>query len=314
MIKKMKTTIISILFFFFIHLNFSLGEKVSIIYVIENDPITNVAISNEIKYLLLINKKLNEVSKEDMVQYASKSILREKIKEVELKKYYKFGENNKIVDQNLNSFMQRLNITNNDIFNNLINEIGLSKEFIKKKIEIEFLWNQLIVQLYANKVSVDKDELKNKLKKKINSSSNLLMEYLLYEITFSSNTMEDFRKEYAKIKKSIEEIGFESTANIFSNSPSANLGGKIGWVNENQLSENIINNISQLNLGEHSNPIKVASGNLILMVKDKREGKNNLSLEDELEKAVLYETNKQFNQYSSIYFKKVELNTKIYEK
>ena len=314
MIKKMKTTIISILFFFFIHLNFSLGEKVSIIYVIENDPITNVAISNEIKYLLLINKKLNEVSKEDMVQYASKSILREKIKEVELKKYYKFGENNKIIDQNLNAFMQRLNITNNDIFNNLINEIGLSKEFIKKKIEIEFLWNKLIVQLYGDKVSIDENKLKNELEKKINSSSNLLKEYLLYEITFSPSTMEDFKKEYEKIKKSIEEIGFESTANIFSNSSSAKLGGKIGWVNENQLSKSIINNIQNLNLGEYSKPVNISSGNIILMIKDKREIKNNLSLEDELKKEISHEADKQFTQYSSIYFKKVELNTKIYEK
>ena len=166
MIKKVKTTIISILFFFFIHSNFSLAEKVFIIYVVENDPITNVEINNEIKYLLLINKKLNEVSKEDMVQYASKSILKEKIKEIELKKYYKLGENNKIVDQNLNKFMQRLNITNNDTFYNLINEIGLSKEFIKKKIEIEFLWNQLIVQFYGNKISIDENKLKNELKKK----------------------------------------------------------------------------------------------------------------------------------------------------
>ena len=281
MTKRIKTTITSILFFFFINANFSLAEKVSIIYVIENDPITNVAISNEIKYLLLINKKLNEVSKEDMVQYATKSILKEKIKEIELKKYYKFGENNKIIDQNLNTFIQRFNITNNDIFYDLINEIGLSKEFIKKKI---------------------------------NSSSNLLMEYLLYEITFSPNTMEDFRKEYAKIKKSIEEIGFESTANIFSNSSSAKLGGKIGWVNENQLSKSIINNIQNLNLGEYSESINIPSGNIILMIKDKREIKNKLSLEDELKKAISQETNKQFTQYSSIYFKKVELNTQIYEK
>ena len=50
------------------------------------------------------------------------------------------------------------------------------------------------------------------------------------------------------------------------------------------------------------------------MIKDKREIKNNLSLEDELKKAISQETNKQFTQYSSIYFKKVELNTKIYEK
>ena len=314
MTKIIKTTITSILFFFFIHANFSLAEKVSIVYVIENDPITNVAISNEIKYLLLINKKLNEVSKEDMVQYATKSILKEKIKEIELRKYYKLGENNKIVDQNFNKFMQRLNITNNDIFYDLINEIGLSKEFIKKKIEIEFLWNQLIVQFYADKISIDEDKLKNKLKKKINSSSNLLMEYLLYEITFSPNTMEDFRKEYAKIKKSIEEIGFESTANIFSNSSSAKLGGKIGWVNENQLSKSIINNIQNLSLGKYSESINVPSGHIILMIKDKREIKNNLSLEDELKKAISQETNKQFSQYSSIYFKKVELNTQIYEK
>ena len=314
MIKKIKTTITSILLFFFIETNLSLAEKVSIIYVIENTPITNVAINNEIKYLLLINNKLNAISKRDMVQYATKSILKEKIKEIELKKYYEFGKNNKIIDQNLSTFMQRLNITDNNLFDNLINEIGLSKEFIKKKIEIEFLWNQLIVQLYANKVSVDKDELKNKLKKKINSSSNLLKEYLLYEITFSPNTMEDFKKEYKKIKKSIEEIGFESSANIFSNSSSAKLGGKIGWVNENQLSKSIINNLQNINLGEYTEPINIPTGNIILLIKDKREIKNNLSLEDELKKAISQETNEQFTQYSSIYFKKVELNTKIYEK
>ncbi len=314
MIKKIKKKTISILFFFFISINFSLAEKVSIIYIVENSPITNVAISNEIKYLLLINEKLNQISKEDMVQYATKSILKEKIKEIELKKYYEFGKNNKIIDQNLKTFMKRLNITDNNLFDNLINEIGLSKEFIKKKIEIEFLWNQLIVQLYANKIIVDKDELRNKLKKKISSSSNLLKEYLLYEITFSPNTMEDFKKEYEEIKKSIEEIGFESSANIFSNSSSAKLGGKIGWVNESQLSKSIISNLQNLNLGEYTKPINIPTGNIILMIKDKREIKNNLSLEDELKKAISKETNEQFTQYSSIYFKKVELNTKIYEK
>ena len=98
--------------------------------------------------------------------------------------------------------------------------------------------------------------------------------------------MEDFKKEYEKIKKSIEEIGFESSANIFSNSSSAKLGGKIGWVNENQLSKSIIKNIQNLNLGEYSEPINIPSGNIILMIKDKREIKNNLSLEDELKKAI----------------------------
>ena len=314
MIKKIKTIITSILFFFFIQINLSLAEKVSIIYVIENTPITNVAINNEIKYLLLINEKLNAISKKDMVQYASKSILREKIKEIELKKYYIFGKNNEIIDQNLNLLMQKLNITDANTFNNLITKIGLTKEFIKKKIEIEFLWNQLIIQFYGDKVAIDENKLRNELKKKIESNSNLLNEYLLYEILFSPNTMEDFKKKHEEIKKSIQEIGFESSANILSNSTSAKNDGKIGWVNENQLSKNIINNINKLNLGEYSDPINVSNGSIILMVKDKREIKSNLSLEDELKKVISHERNKKFNQYSSIYFKKIELNTKIYEK
>ena len=136
----------------------------------------------------------------------------------------------------------------------------------------------------------------------------------MYEITFSPRTKEDFKNENVKIKKSIEEIGFESSANIFSNSSSAKLGGKIGWVNESQLSKSIITNINNLNLGEYSDPIIVPNGYIILMIKDKREIKNNLSLEDEVKKAILEETNKQFNQFSSIYYKKIELNTKIYEK
>ena len=45
-----------------------------------------------------------------------------------------------------------------------------------------------------------------------------------------------------------------------------------------------------------------------------KENKKELSLENQLEKAILMERNKQLNQFSSIYFKKVELNTKINEK
>ena len=179
--------------------------------------------------------------------------------------------------------------------------IGSKKILLKQMLRLNY--NFKINEILFNDIN----------KVKINNK-NLLNEYLLYEILFAPNTMKDFKKEHEKIKKSIEEIGFESSANIFSNSSSAKLCGKIGWVNENQLSKSIINNIQNLNLGEYSEPINVPSGNIILMIKDKREIKNKLSLEDELKKAISQETNKQFTQYSSIYFKKVELNTQIYEK
>ena len=99
---------------------------------------------------------------------------------------------------------------------------------------------------------------------------------------------------------------------------SSELSSFCGFLNTpkayNNPIKNIINNINKLNLGEYTDPITVASGSIILMVKDKKEIQSKLSLEDELKKAISMEQNKQFNQYSSIYFKKVELNTKIYEK
>ena len=314
MINKIKLIINSILIFFILQTNVIASEKISIIYVVENIPITNVAINNEIKFLLLINQKLSEISKKDMVQYASKSIIKEKIKEIEIKKYYKLGTSNQLINRNINQLMKKLGISDGDEFNNLISKIGLNKEFINKKIEIEILWNQLIYQFYNDKIIIDENKLKNNLKKKISKKINSLKQYLLYEILFSANTIKEFENEYDKIKKSINEIGFESTANIFSNSKSAMYGGKIGWVNENQLSKIIIDNINKLNLGEYSDPINVPNGKMILMIKDKREIKNNLSLEEELKKSIVNETNKQFTQYSRIYFKKIELDTKVYEK
>ena len=314
MINKIKLIINSILIFFILQTNVIASEKISIIYVVENIPITNVAINNEIKFLLLINQKLSEVSKKDMVQYASKSIIKEKIKEIEIKKYYKLGTSNQLINRNINQLMKKLGISDGDEFNNLISKIGLNKEFINKKIEIEILWNQLIYQFYNDKIIIDENKLKNNLKKKISKKINSLKQYLLYEILFSANTIKEFENEYDKIKKSINEIGFESTANIFSNSKSAMYGGKIGWVNENQLSKIIIDNINKLNLGEYSDPINVPNGKIILMIKDKREIKNNLSLEEELKKSIVNERNKQFAQYSTIYFKKIELDTKVYEK
>ncbi len=314
MINKIKLIINSILIFFILQTNVITSEKISIIYVVENIPITNVSINNEIKFLLLINQKLSEISKKDMVQYASKSIIKEKIKEIEIKKYYKLGTTDQLINRNIDQLMKKLGISDGDEFNKLISKIGLNKEFINKKIEIEILWNQLIYQFYNDKIIIDENKLKNDLKKKISKKINSLNQYLLYEIVFSANTIKEFENKYDEIKKSINEIGFESTANILSNSKSAMYGGKIGWVNENQLSKIIIGNINKLNLGEYSDPINVPNGKMILMIKDKREIKNNLSLEEELKKLIAYETNKQFTQYSSIYFKKIELDTKVYEK
>ena len=303
-----------LIFVFFISSNKSFSQKVSIIYVVENTPITNIEINNEINYLLLINQELRKIDKKSLVQYASKSILKEKIKEIEVKKYFEFGQNHKIINGNLNKLMSSLNIKNENEFNKLLAELNLSRNFLSKKIEIELIWNRLIYEMYKDKITINEEKIKKNLEININDQSNKIDEFLLYEILFSPNTTSDLEIELSKIKKSINDVGFENTANIFSVSSSSKFGGKIGWVNKNHLSKTIIDTIQKLDLGMYSDPINVPTGKLILMIKDKRKVENNLSLEEELSKIITAEKNKQLNQFSSIYYKKVELDTEIYEK
>ena len=65
---------------------------------------------------------------ESLVMYASKSIIREKIKEIEILKYFKFGLNDEIVDQNLFKLISSLGINNISEFEKQIKNLNLSKK------------------------------------------------------------------------------------------------------------------------------------------------------------------------------------------
>ena len=301
------------IFFFAYTLNLY-AEKITIVYTVENDPITSVEIKNEIIYLKLINKEIESMDDESLVIYASKSILREKIKEQELLKYFKFNMNNELVLQNLQKLISSMGLNNENELKIVLKDTNLNLNFIKKKIEIELLWNRLIYEKYKDKLSINEDKIKENLKLKIKNEKQEIEEYQLSEILFNTTSKTMELEEIQKIKKSIDEIGFENTASIYSVSNTAGMGGNIGWLAETQLSENILEIIQNLNVGEISKVIDAPAGKLILFLKNKRKTKKELSLENQLEKAILMERNKQLNQFSSIYFKKVELNTKINEK
>ena len=309
-------SITKILFFFifFIYSNNSSSNTITIIYTVDNNPITNVEINNEIIYLKLLSEELRNMDNEALVVYAAKSILREKIKEIEVLKYFKFGLNNEVVNQNLIELISSLGIKDLSEFETEIKNLNLTKEFVKKKIEIEILWNQIIFNKYKDKLSIDEEKIKKNLIESLKNLKDEVEEYYLYEILFSPTSTSKIEEDQEKIKKSISEIGFENTARIFSISTSATNGGSIGWIKKNQLSKQLMNKLENLDNLEISDLIDVPGGKLIIMIKDRRKSKVKISFEDEYKKALMMERNKQLNQFSSIYFKKVELNTVINEK
>ena len=135
------------------------------------------------------------------------------------------------------------------------------------------------------------------------------------EIVFNIKLDEDnnIDNTFLKIKKSINNIGFANTANIFSISGSAKNGGKIGWINELQISEKIKRNIKDLKINQISKPINIGNGYLLIKINDKKEFKQEINIDEQLKKLTIQEKNRQLNNFSIIFFKKLKKNIEIYE-
>ena len=170
-----------------------------------------------------------------------------------------------------------------------------------------------IYQKFSNRIEIDEQKIKNKINKYI-LNKNKQNTYLISEILFTAENYEDLKKKYEKINKSILEEGFENTAIIYGVSDSAKLGGKIGWVNESQLNKVIKNEIMNLNVNEHTKPITIPGGFLIIKLNDKKKDRVEIDFDQELSKQISNEKDYQLQQFYEIYFKKIKKNSIISEK
>jgi peptidyl-prolyl cis-trans isomerase SurA len=170
------------------------------------------------------------------------------------------------------------------------------------------LWNQLIFSKYNQNVKINKQFIKNNLLKKEKQK-----EFLISEILFNINENENLNEKFTIIDNSIKQINFSQTALAFSISDTANKGGKLGWVTESILSEKIFKRLSNLKIGEHTKPILVPGGFLILKLLDYRELIKNFDIDKEVNKIVKEKTNQQLNRFSNIYFNKVKKDILINE-
>ena len=277
-----------------------------IIYNIENEIITNVDIKREFKYLIALNNSIKELKKEKILNISNESIIREKVKKIEILKNFKEIK----IDEDyyktlLGNIYSRLNLKSVSEFEIYLKDYDLKISDIKTKITIDALWNQLIFQKYNSKVTINETELKKKILKNSKIHSK---EYQLSEIIFEVTGKDEIDKRYNEIVKSISEIGFENSAATYSFSESAKIGGDIGWINENSLNDNIKESIHNLKIGETSEPIILSNGILILKLINSKSSEITINIESELKKAIIYERNRQLNQYSKIYYNKIKKN------
>jgi peptidyl-prolyl cis-trans isomerase SurA len=253
-----------------------------------------------------LNNSLKELDQEKILNISNESIIREKIKKIEISKNFKeIKLNEDYLALLLKNIYSRLNLKSINEFEIYLKDYDLKISDIEKKITIDALWNELIIKKYSSKVVINETVLKEELLKNSKIESK---EYQLSEIIFEVKNKEEIEKKYKEVVKSINEIGFENSAATYSFSDSAKIGGDIGWINENSLNNNIRKNISSLKVGEFTKPIILSNGILILKLMDIKNSETAIDIENELKKAINYERNRQLNQYSKIYYNKIKKN------
>ena len=278
---------------------------------IDNEIITSHDIEKEINYLKALNPRLSQIDNEELFKIAKKSSMRELIKKKEILRYKELKLQNSQIDNVLNNLIQDLNLENKNQLKDYIKNFNLSIEDLKRKIEIENEWKNLIYSRYIKAVKIDKKRLINKIEKI--SKERFFEEYNLSEIVFSNQNKVTLDEIFKDIRKSIEVNGFENTANIYSISESSKVGGKIGWVRKSVLSDQIIKKLNNLKTGDYSTPLQIDNNFFIFKINEVRRIQVEIDKKKELDKMVLIETSKQLDKFSNIFFNKIKLNSKISE-
>ena len=309
MIKK--TILLIALVFFFSYKG--LFADIKIIASVDNEIITNHDMEKESSYIQILNPNFIQLDKSQRLEIAKNYLIDQIIKEKEAKKFINLEDDkNEIIKDYIKNLILKLGFDSEDEFEkSLDQEEDYNLLEIKEKIKMELLWNELIFLKYNNQVKIDNQQILRKVNEIQNSTKK---EFLLSEIIFTKKKGVTIKKLLEEIRLSIQEIGFNNTANIFSNSDSAKFGGKIGWISEISLAKPVKEKIKGKIKGEYTDLIKLGNNFLILKIEDIKIEKSIIDKQVEIEKLVKLEKNSQLNKFSKIYFDKVKLNYLIDEK
>ena len=284
---------------------------VFIVAKVNQDIITNIDVDFEKKYLVSLNPNLKKLDESKITEYAKNSLINEKIKRIEIEKKYEIVTNEILLSKVIADIYSSIGISSLAEFENylLLNDIDIQR--VKEKITIEIAWNDLIVKLFSNAIEIDQNLLSKEVE---NFDKKMIDNLLLSEIIFTVKNKNDLNLKYDEIKESINEIGFEETARIYSLSDSKKSGGNLGWIYKNQLSKEIRNELNELSVGNYTKPIVTGGGFLILKLNDIKTESIEVDKKVQLEKMIEFERERQFTRFSTLYYKRIYNDAEIDEK
>ena len=298
-----------IILFFLNNINLVFAVENKILIKVNDEIITTIDIYNQIKYMNILNPEIKNLDNERLFEISKNSLIREKIKKIYL---LKIVEKIYIDEKNFNNIIETVykqrRLNSIEEYKVFLKNNKLDYEYVKYKISIERLWNEMIFQKFSSKIKINRENVRKEI---LNNPDEKL---LLSEILIPKSKEKELQIKYKQIEMDIKKEGFSNAASIHSISETAAKGGNIGWIEKSSLNRAIRDKLSNLNVGEYTKPIITPSGFLIIKVENKKLNKTSKEdLNKKIERLVRIKTNQQLNQFSNIYLNKLKNNVKINE-
>jgi peptidyl-prolyl cis-trans isomerase SurA len=149
---------------------------------------------------------------------------------------------------------------------------GVSRESLVDQVRASLAWNKVVRNRLSQDITISDEEVNDalaRLKENANVPQNRISEIFL---AVDNPTQEPEVKQLAD--KLIEQIRsgvrFDAVARQFSQSPTAAVGGDLGWVTTAQLLPELATAVKKMNPGEMSYPLRAGGGYYILYLVDRR--------------------------------------------
>ena len=199
-----------------------------------------------------------------------RSLIDEKLRLQEAKKFKITTSRSEILNAEKN-FARRAGMDRGAL-RGLLKKFGIETSVLLERLESEIAWSKLIRRRYSLTINISEKEIDDfmlMLKKNKGKPEYLVSEIFLPLINrqISSQVLDLANRIIEKIRKGGD---FAAIARNFSQSPTAAVGGNLGWNFTEQLNPEIKTTIHKLTKGKVVGPIETSGGVYILRLDNKR--------------------------------------------
>ena len=251
------------------------GVETRIAAVVNDEAISVADLQSRLRMVMLSsNFPDSEETRRRIAGQVLRTIVDEKLQMQEAKR-----QNVTATDEEIKKAISQIAKQNNmqpDQLDAVLKSHGIEREALVDQLTASIVWAKLVRRLVAqtNVVSDEEiDEASKRLKESANEPQSRVAEIFL---AVDNPQQDDEMRQLAE--RLIEQMKggarFSAVAQQFSQSPTAAVGGDLGWLRPEQLSPDLAKAVAQMRPGELSPPIRSGAGYYLLLVLDRRTGRS----------------------------------------